>query len=234
MLANRAAPDNTGNLRKPRRIVRECVPRGVAALLHGIQPDRLQELLRQARAGSAEALGALLQVFRPYLLAIANQELDSELQAKGGASDLVQETFLEVQRGIGDFRGSSERELLAWLRQILLHNLANFSRQYQVVAKRQIAHELSLDQSSHRDLRDALAADGSAPGDRVVLGEQLHRLEQAVSQLPSPYREVVLWRNLERLSFDQIGQRLGRTDKAAQKLWARAIRALKKLLDQTP
>lgn len=199
-----------------------------------IQAERLQELLRQARAGSGAAVGELLEVFRPYLLAIANQELDAELQAKGGASDLVQETFLEAHRGIGAFQGNSEPELRVWLRQILLHNLANFSRQYHAVAKRRVAREQSLDRSSHCNLRESLAADVVSPGERLIQQEQLHRLEDAVNQLPSPYREVVLWRNLERLTFDQIAHRLGRSEKAAQKLWTRAILALKKQLPPTP
>ena len=54
--------------------------------------------LAEARAGSQEALGKLLESFRAYLLLIAQCELDAELRAKGGASDLVQQTFLEGQR----------------------------------------------------------------------------------------------------------------------------------------
>jgi RNA polymerase sigma-70 factor (ECF subfamily) len=48
-----------------------------------------------ARKGSREALGRLLETCRPYLLLVANNELDRDLQAKAGASDLVQETFIE-------------------------------------------------------------------------------------------------------------------------------------------
>jgi RNA polymerase sigma-70 factor (ECF subfamily) len=62
------------------------------------EPDRLQQLLHQAQGGSPEALGQLLEVFRPYLLCVASEALNVQLQAKGGASDLVQETFLEAQR----------------------------------------------------------------------------------------------------------------------------------------
>ena len=53
--------------------------------------------LAAARAGSREALGRVLESCRGYLLLIAQQELDPALQARGGASDLVQQTFLEAQ-----------------------------------------------------------------------------------------------------------------------------------------
>jgi DNA-directed RNA polymerase specialized sigma24 family protein len=59
---------------------------------------------------------------------VANKELNPKLQAKGGASDLAQQTFLEVQRDFARFHGDSEDELLAWMRRLLLHNLADFKR----------------------------------------------------------------------------------------------------------
>ena len=86
--------------------------------------------LAAARAGSREALGQVLETFRSYLLLVADRELDAELRAKGGASDLVQDTFLEAQRDFDCFHGNSADELRAWLRRLLLNNVANFTRQY--------------------------------------------------------------------------------------------------------
>src|SRR5438105_7704898 len=57
-------------------------------------PDAARRLA-QARAGSREALGQALEACRRYLLRIAEDDLDPALRAKGGASDLVQQTFLE-------------------------------------------------------------------------------------------------------------------------------------------
>src|SRR5690348_7072097 len=98
--------------------------------------------LAEARAGSREALGQVLEVFRGYLLLIADRELDPRLRAKGGASDLVQETFLEAQRDFVGFHGDSAEELRAWLRRLLLNNLANFTRQYRERAKRDVGREV--------------------------------------------------------------------------------------------
>jgi RNA polymerase sigma-70 factor (ECF subfamily) len=190
----------------------------------------LTELLAQAHAGSVEATGRLLETFRPYLLAIANQELDTDLRAKGGASDLVQDTFAEALRGINAFRGQSEREFLAWLRQILLHNIANFDRHFSAALKRRVALEVHLDNSSQRELKEGLASDVPSPSDLTVHKEDLRRVQAALEQMPSPYREVIVWRNIERLPFAQIARHLNQTEKNAQKVWARAIRALKKRL----
>src|SRR5581483_10218334 len=101
--------------------------------------------LPEARAGCREALGQVLEAYRTYLLLIANGELDPELRAKGGASDLVQETFLEAHRDFAGFHGDSGEQLQAWLRQLLLHNLANFVRRYRQTDKRQVGREVFLD-----------------------------------------------------------------------------------------
>src|ERR1700735_3965927 len=99
--------------------------------------------LPEARAGSSEALGQVLEACRAYLLLIAQQELDTTLQAKGGASDLVQQTFLEAQRDFAAFHGTTHAALLAWMRQLLINNLANFRRDFQR-DKRRVSREISL------------------------------------------------------------------------------------------
>ena len=114
-------------------------------------------LLAAARAGSHEALGQVLEACRGYLLLLARRELAPDLQAKGGASDLVQETFLEAQRDFASFRGDTEAELAGWLRQILLNNLATYSRHFRETAKRRLACEISL---------EAIAANSDPPRDR--------------------------------------------------------------------
>src|SRR5262245_34174522 len=108
----------------------------------------VSDWLPAARAGSMEALGQALEQFRRYLLRIAERELDPELRAKGGASDLVQLTFLEAQRDFARFHGDSGPEQRAWLRRLLVDNLANFERRYRGTAKRRVAREVALDPGS--------------------------------------------------------------------------------------
>src|SRR5215831_5082709 len=107
-------------------------------------------LLDAARAGSREALGRLLESCRGYLLIVANGELDADLQAKEGASDRVQGTFLEAQRDFGQFQGTNEAELLAWLRRLLLNNIANFTRRYRSTGKRSVEREVALDEGGNQ------------------------------------------------------------------------------------
>ena len=76
--------------------------------------DPWKDWIEQARLGSREALGLLLDKCRNYLLAVAHGAHNAQLQSKAGSSDLVQETFFQAQRNFAGFTGTSEAELLAW------------------------------------------------------------------------------------------------------------------------
>ncbi len=85
-------------------------------------------LLALARAGDEAALGGLLELYRNYLRLMARSLIDQGVQVRLDPSDLVQETFLKAHRQFAQFVGATEPELLVWLRQILVRNLADQAR----------------------------------------------------------------------------------------------------------
>src|SRR5687767_711350 len=111
-------------------------------------PTPVGEWIVQARAGSGDALARLMEFSRQYLLLIANAEWPADLQAKAGASDIVQETQMEAAAAFAGFRGQTAAELLAWLRQILLNNLRDSTRRFAGAEKRRVGREISLDGGS--------------------------------------------------------------------------------------
>ncbi len=190
-----------------------------------------EQRLGAARNGSPEALGQLLEGFRQYLLLVANRQLPPDLRPKVGASDLVQETFLEAQRDFAQFHGLNEDELRAWLARILLNNLANVTRQYRATGMRQIGREVSLGEASLDELDSPGATRVESPDARVIAQDETNELERALEQLPEHYRQVILLRHREHQAFEAIGQRLGRSAEAARKLWARAVQQLQQILE---
>jgi RNA polymerase sigma-70 factor (ECF subfamily) len=194
------------------------------------EPSKVEKQLLQAQNGSPEVLGQILEAYRAYLIVIAGEELPPQLRGKVGASDLVQEAFFEAHRDFAMFRGRTEEELLAWLRRILLNNIANVSRQYLGTEKRQVAREIPLDASSRVDVKEGLPTDMPSPSALAQQKEQLESVQLALEALPVPFREVIQWRNLELQAFAEIAQRMNRTEKAVQKLWSRAIRELRNRL----
>lgn len=193
--------------------------------------SHLEDRLDAARTGSPAALGDLLETCRGYLLLIARSELGAELRAKGSASDLVQETFVEAHRDFARFRGQSEGELLSWLRQLLLNNLRDFSRRYHGAGKRERDREVSLDAE---DLKLLFHSDSSSPSEKVIRREKVDIVRQALRQLPEDHRRVLLLRYQEGLSFEEIGTRMDRSANAARKLWLRAIESMEHELVRAP
>jgi RNA polymerase sigma-70 factor (ECF subfamily) len=191
--------------------------------------------LAAARAGDPEALGRLLDTFRPVLLAAAIAGWDDDLRAKAGASDLVQESLLEGQRDFAAFRGRGPDELLAWLKQILAHNIANLRRQFRDAAMRDVAREVPLPARGPDALPGECLPDlGSSPSGQAARREGNDRLRRAMDRLPEHYRNVVVWHHRDGLTFDAIGRRLNRPAEGARQLWWRALKRLKDELGNLP
>ena len=144
---------------------------------------RIDKRLPEAKAGSPMALGEVLEACRRYLTWIARRAIDPDLQAKSGPSDLVQETFLEAQRDFGSFQGDTEAELLAWLRRLLLNNLANFARSYRDTAKRRLKRERSLDSDSDSPGTQPMGRTPT-PSTFMMKREQDQVIQQGMERLP--------------------------------------------------
>ena len=189
-------------------------------------------LLTGNGAQDLSRFGKRLEACRQYLLMIANQELPIELRQKVGASDVVQETFLEAQRDLPELLGDDEEQLLNWLRRVLLNNIANVRRHYQQTGKRDMAREVSLERDpSGTGICARLPARDHTPSSVVAHDEEAQLLEQALRKLPQHLRQVIVLRHRENYSFPEIGELLGRSPAAARKLWVRAIERLQKELN---
>jgi RNA polymerase sigma-70 factor (ECF subfamily) len=190
-----------------------------------------EHLLRRAQAGEEEALGRLLEQHRNYLALLARVQISRRLQGKVDAADLVQETFLEAHRSFARFQGTTEKELVSWLRQILAANLADLVRRYLVAKRRDVRLErelmIDLDHSSQA-LGEVLLARHSSPSQQAARREQAVLLAEALARLPEHYREVLILHHLEGLSFPEVGRRLERSLDSVKNVWARALARLRR------
>jgi RNA polymerase sigma-70 factor (ECF subfamily) len=200
-------------------------------------PASPEQLLILARAGNSQALGQLLELYRGYLALLARLQIGRRLQGKVDPADLVQETFLDAHRNFAQFQGTSESELVSWLRHILAAHLAMLVRRYLGTQRRNVRLErdlvVELDESS-RVLNQSLVAPQSTPSQQAARREQAVLLADALGRLPDDYREVIILRHLEGLSFPEVARRMDRTLDSVKNLWARALGRLRRLLGDTP
>jgi RNA polymerase sigma-70 factor (ECF subfamily) len=195
-----------------------------------------EHLLARARAGDVEARGRLLELYRNYLRLMARTLISEPLQARLDASDLVQETFLKAYREFGGFLGTSEPELVAWLRQILVRTVADQVKRHRARGRdyrREEPIEAILDRSSMA-IQERLAAPASSPSQHAIRREQAVLLADALERLPADYREVFALRILERVPVEEVAARMGRSVNAVRKLLTRAMVALERALEGTP
>jgi RNA polymerase sigma-70 factor (ECF subfamily) len=196
-----------------------------------------EALLASARAGDKQALGELLGQYTHYLTLLARVQIGRRLRGKVEDVDLVQETFLEAHRHFEGFRGTTEGELVSWLRTILAARLSNLLRRYYGTQRRDVRLERELadelDQSS-LTLDRCLAAVQSTPSQQAARREQAVLLANALERLPAAYREVIILSHLEGLPFSEVARRMGRTVYSVKNLWARALGRLRRSLGETP
>ena len=151
------------------------------------------------------------------------------------SEDLLQEIGLEIHRKLPMFRGSSEREFLTWVRRMIGSILANQFRHFLGTKCRDIRLEQALvddlDHSS-RALNASLVAPQSTPSQQAVRREQAVILADALQGLPEDYREVIILRQLEGLSFPDVARRMGRTEDSVKNVWLRALARLRPILEE--
>lgn len=171
--------------------------------------------------------------FRDELVALARFQLFAWAGPKLDASDVVQDALLRAHAARGEFRGTTEVEMRAWLRAILGRTLANVVRDFRRDkrdVRRERPLEAALDASGGR-LDAWLAASQTSPSAGAGRAELLDRLAAAVAALPDDQRRVVLLKHAEGLSANAIATRLGATVPAVAGLLRRGLRTLRDLLD---
>ena len=191
--------------------------------------------LTSARQGSEQSIGQLLDFFRGYLTVLARVQIDSQLRGKVDPSDLVQETFLEAHRDFPQFRGSTEPELMAWMRRIMARRVAKLVRRYYGSQRRNLRLEVdvhnTLDRSSQA-LARVFDAEQSSPSEQVMRRENAVRLADALERLPEHYRNVLILRHIEGMSFGAIATQLGRSLDSVKNIWSRALGRLREQLGE--
>jgi RNA polymerase sigma-70 factor (ECF subfamily) len=162
--------------------------------------------------------------------------LDRRLRGKLDASDVVQQTLLQACQIRHQFRGTTEGEMAAWLRQILARTLLHCVRDLHR-ARRDVAREQSLQaaigESSVR-LEAWLAAEQSSPSQQVIRMEQVLELAKVVEGLPEDQREAVVLYYFQGDPLAEVAEHFGRSESAVAGLLHRGLKQLRQRMQPNP
>jgi RNA polymerase sigma-70 factor (ECF subfamily) len=171
--------------------------------------------------------------YRSYLRFLARLQLDPRLLGKLDPSDVVQQTLLEAYTDREQFRGTTDAQWLAWLRQLLAHNLADALKAFRQ-AKRDVGREQSLEaaiQASSARLEAWLVdSNQPVPEEEAARNERALRLADALERLPAAQREALLLQHWHGWSLAQIAGHVGRSLAAVAGLLKRGLRNLREQL----
>ncbi len=197
----------------------------VNPVLDTLSAERFPATLDRARQGSREALGALLQSCRRWLLVRACCGLPRRLRSKGDAADLVQETFLHACQAFPFFQGKTVGEWLAWLRTILASVLRAFSRSWGT-QRRLTRREVPSNALQYS--KPVSPSDWIASSDRMIRDESAAVVRSQLAVLPAKYRRPLQLHFAKEQTFEAIGKRVGISSEAARHRVRRGLEVLRR------
>ena len=168
---------------------------------------------------------AIVAHYEPYLRMLAKVQMRRALQAKIGASDIVQQTMLQAVQAIDQFRGTGDAEFRGWLRQILARHLCHLDRDFRR-DKRDVRREQSMQQQlakSSMRLEGLLAGDGPTPSQNVAL---------AIEQLPEAQREAIRLHYIDGLKLSEVAAAMDKSSGAIAGLLHRGMKTLREQLGE--
>jgi len=187
------------------------------------QPDQHQQsLLKAAQNGEDDALGELIETFRPLLRADAQRTLVN-IQGRVDASDVVQLTWWSAFRAFPRFTGDVDA-FVGWLRNIHERNLRDAIRD-QHAEKRAIGREVAPSA-----ILPIAPARLTSPSQRFVRKEQRAQMDACLALLPVAQKEALQFRFYEGLSVAEIVDKMGRSETAVAGLLKRGLSGLRTMM----
>ncbi len=179
-------------------------------------------------SSSKSQFRSYIEACRSKLYVLARSRLPTRLQAQAGVSDVVQETCLRAYRHLSSFRGTTQRQLGAWLRSILHHQLLGLMKRLRLKIDTQAIHQSFVVQQNGQ-----FAFHEETPSQILMAQEEQDMMNQALEQLTNDERHVLARHHRDRYTFAQLGVELHCSEEAARKRWARALLRWQRLV-QSP
>jgi RNA polymerase sigma-70 factor (ECF subfamily) len=159
-------------------------------------------LVQRARGGDMDAFRSLVVRHQRRVYAVALGIVkDADM-----AWDVSQDVFVRVHRGLDGFKGESS--FFTWLFRIATHVAIDSVR------KERLAQRDEVDEIRETDIEDAgegilATALGNDPRETLLRRELAAKMEAALATLPEKHRTILVLREVEGLSYEELAERLG-------------------------
>lgn len=177
---------------------------------------------------------ARLAEFRPQLLLLAGRIVSREMRSRIDPSDVVQETLLTASKSVPNC-DLLKFPIFVWLCKLLRQRVIDAKRRHIRSGKRSVRQEQTFSTAeTHQQVLDCLPAHYQPrPPSELSAQTRLQKLEDALQSLTPEAESLLRQRYFESLSLVEIAERTGISVSAAKMRHLRAVRELRKVLDNT-
>jgi RNA polymerase sigma-70 factor (ECF subfamily) len=184
------------------------------------QLTRTIELVQRAQNGDRRSLERILDRYYDRVRKIVRIRLGARLREALDSGDILQETFMVAAQKFDEFVPEGEASLINWLSKLAEHKITA-AADHHGAKKRSLDRKVPLAQRGD-DSSESLSPDpqdrAPTPPDAVAHAEQAKIVEECVSDLPEPYRELIVLRDYLGAGWAEIASRTGRPSEAAARM----------------
>jgi RNA polymerase sigma-70 factor (ECF subfamily) len=187
--------------------------------------DRL--LVDRFKGGDEAAFNEMVSRYWDRIFSLVHQMLRNSQDAE----EVTQDAFIRAHRGLANFRGDSA--FSTWLYQIAT-NLARNRYWYWWRRKRDksVSFDQPIGEEGNLTLADLVPADVETPDDITVTREFSDRVAECMEELGEKHREILILRNVQNHSYEEIAHILGISVGTVKSRIARAREALRTRLGE--
>ena len=171
--------------------------------------ERTAALLERLRARDGQALGELFTLYRERLWRMLYVRLDRRLASRVAPDDVLQETFLDVARRIGEYLADPAVPFYVWLRFLTVQRMQMLHRAHLGAQARDVTLEVPLPQAggppaSSESMAGQLVSRLTSPTQAAIRHELQERLRAALDAMDPLDSEVLALRHFEELSNNEV------------------------------
>ena len=181
-----------------------------------------EQLVELAVSRDPEAFGEIVRRWERKIFALCFGMLAREDEAR----DAAQETFIAAYRNLSKFRG--EAKVSSWLHRIAVNQCLTTKRRVKTRS------EDFIDEEKHEEERYFVAPEKASPARTIEANERLTLVRQAVTSLPSDLRQVIVMKEFEEMTFQEISETLEVPLSTVKSRLYTALKQLRMKLERVP
>ena len=201
-------------------------------------PEAYRQLISKAESGSESALAELYAYFKPRLRKVITARMDPALKGRVDPSDVLQDAFLDLQKRLPSIGNKNGMSMFVWMRLVATESLINAHRKHIQTKSRDARREIPFHDTASSSSTNALAGylleQFTSAGNRLIRKEMQKALQSALDALGPLDREIIMMRNFEGLSNQEIAESMEMSKTGASNRYVRAMSKLTAELRKIP